>query len=426
MISINKPKFHLYENLLLIPLHHLTTVSVGIFIKAGSSNEQQNFGLAHFLEHMTFKGTVDKPDGQILKQLDSIGAIYNALTAHEFTLYYISGDPKDVFILLDILIDLLNKPAINISDIEKERTVILDECDMDEDNSYRKLSQTMYSLAYKKTPLARPIIGYKSTINKIDKKSIVEFRNTYYVSPILVITGNFDKTNVLSFLHIKLKKDFVEKNIGTTQLLYQKHVNFINSRERIVHINKATNQTIIYVMFGTFNNNSINKYIIDLICDILSNGFSSRLFTLLRTKLGVSYNINAINRTFSNAGNIIISITVDPKNVFLTLQNLLHELKQIRNIGFLNEEVNIAKKQNKTSLLFEFKDSYEYLFYYGFQHLYNLPLFTINETFDLIDSITTDKINEIAKIIFVKNNIMIGTIGKQYDLYIIQRLLQQF
>jgi len=118
---------------LLIPLPNSNTVTVGIFINAGSRHETSAFGIAHFLEHMTFKGTKRRTSTQLMNHLDSIGAQYNAMTGYEFTLCYISGDPRDIKTLLDIVIDLYLNPTYPDEDIEKERNVVLEELRMNID-----------------------------------------------------------------------------------------------------------------------------------------------------------------------------------------------------------------------------------------------------------------------------------------------------
>lgn len=412
-------KFKIYQNngnsMMLIPLMNTTTITVGIFINVGSCDEKNKFGIAHFIEHMTFKGTVKLTANAVMKQLDSMGAVYNAMTAHEFTLYYISGDPKDVFSIIDIIIDLFNEPSFLEEEINKERNVILDELNMDEDNSYHKLAMVLYNNVYKHKyqGLARPIIGFPETIKTIKREDIIKFREYNYKNCVLVVSGNFIQDTVHSYIEKKVNKIFNEVTMYNPLIVKEVYVDNINMYDKVIYIDKQINQSIIYLMFGTYDQYNLNKYVADMICDILSNGFSSRLFDLLRGKLGIAYNNNTVNRTFRNTGNMIISLSVDNDNTILAISALLQELKNIVQNGFTKEEIKIAKKQNKTALLFQFKDPYEYMFHYGLCYLNKLPMLSISETLNLFDAITDDNINLVAKNIFVKNNMIIGIVGRK-------------
>ena len=150
----------------------------------------------------------------------------------------------------------------------------------------------------------------------------------------------------------------------------------------------------------------------DLLADILSNGFSSRLFNLLRNKMGVSYYNNSFNRNFNDWGHFIINVGVDHKSVVKTIQGILEELSNIVKNGITVNELSKVKKQNETSLLFQFKDPYEYLMYYGLRFINQLPMYNLSDMLNNIESVSMDDMNKVIKQIFRNDNIIIGTIGK--------------
>ena len=445
--KFKKTKLYLYENssnnypkTLLIPLNNSNTVTVGIFINAGSRQETEAFGIAHFLEHMTFKGTLKKTSEKLMIELDSIGANYNAMTGHEFTLYYISGDPRDIYLLLDIIIDLYLNPLYPDKDIENERNVVLEELRMNEDNNHKVLSNIMYNniFSYLDKSFARPIIGFKDSIKNFNRNDILNFRKKNYIGSncLLCISGNFDRTDIIkqveTLFNTELTKKHLNHNLFHNNII--KNTNITNLRnlnsniKKYIHFNKKINQTIINFCFNSYNTYNINSNIVDLICDILSNGFSSRLFNLLRNKMGVSYYNNSYNRTFSDNGIMFISVGVDHNYVVNTIEEILNELKLLRNNGVSNDELLKVKKQNETGLLFQFKDPYEYLIYYGMNYLVNKPLYNLTEMLNNIESINLDQINNIIKKIFNSDNIIIGTIGdnKYYNKNDIEKIIDNF
>jgi len=436
--DFDKMKLHLYKmknskndkklmKTLLIPLSNSNTITVGIFIKAGSRQEINNYGIAHFLEHMTFKGTNNISSTELMIKLDSIGAIYNAMTGHEFTLYYISGNPADMELLLNIIIDLYIDPIYPLEDIEKEKNVVLEELRMNDDNNKRQLLNKLYDTMFSKTDselktLYRPIIGYINTITKFNRDDIIAYRENNYIGSncLLCICGNFNRRDVVPIIEKKFKTTLLKKkikiNLFESNIKSDFEINSIcNIRPDIIkytHIEKDINQTIINFIFNTYDTYNENNTALDLICDILSNGFSSRLFNLLRNKMGVSYYNSSSTTNFKDIGQIIISVGVDHISVLDTIKGIINEFKDIKLNGISEIELSKAKKQNETGLLFQFKDPFEYLMHYGMNFLIKKPLLNIPTLSNLINNVTLIQINTLFKKIFIKDNLIIGTIGK--------------
>jgi predicted Zn-dependent peptidase len=412
---------------LIIPLSNANTVTVGIFINAGSRQEISAYGIAHFLEHMTFKGTKNCSSMDLMLKLDSLGASYNAMTGHEFTAYYISGDPRDVEIFLNIIIDLYLYPTFPEEDIIKERNVVLEERRMNEDSTNRVLTNTIFNEIYEtsKPDLARPIIGFEHTISTLNRNDIVNYRNQNYNGSncLLCVSGNFDKDDIVKCIELKFESTLnklpkqddlffntVEKNMHVQSLLSIKP-----TIKRHVHVDKDIKQTVINFVFSAFNANNYYLNHLELLGDILSNGFSSRLFNLLRNKMGISYYNNSFARVFEDCGQFIISVGVEHNSVLDAIDGVLKELKNVRENGLSEIELNKAKKQNETSLLFQFKDPYEYLMYYGMNYLKSKPMYNITNMLENIESVTLNDLNAVIRNIFTSNNLLIGTSGKIND-----------
>ena len=151
---------------------------------------------------------------------------------------------------------------------------------------------------------------------------------------------------------------------------------------------------------------------LDLFADILSNGFSSRFFNLLRNKMGVSYYNNTFTRTFDDCGQMIINVGVDHKSIVKTIKAILNELKNIRLNGITEAELAKSKKQNETALLFQFKDPYEYMMYYGMNTLIGKPLNNLSTMLNEINNVSMTDINNVINNVINKKNIVIGTMGK--------------
>ena len=422
--NIYDTKIYLYKTsnkmkCLMIPLHNSNTITIGFMIPSGSRNEKDAFGISHFLEHMIFKGTEKKSSEYIMNKLDSIGAMYNAMTGYEYTIYYISGDPNDIEIILDIILELYFFPLFPEKDISNERNVVLEEFKMNEDNNHRVLTNKMNYILYNNIDpgLARPIIGYKETIEKLSRDDIINYRNKYYKinKLLLCISGSFNKNDIKNMLKNKMNLKFkkIKNKFKFNDKFNYKNILDLNKNiDKYIHIEKDINQTIIYFYFNIIDKNNNNLLIIDMICNILSNGFSSRLFNLLRNKMGVSYYNNSFTRTYNKYGNLIINVGVDNTSVINTVKEIINELNDIKNNGIILDELNKSKKQINTNILFQFKNPYEYFMYYGLNYIDKQPMLSISDMIDRVNNVKLDDMNHIIKKIFNNSNILIGTIGK--------------
>ena len=349
------------------------------------------------------------------------------MTGHEFTAYYISGDPRDIEKFLDIIIDLYLIPTFPESDIVKERNVVLEEQRMNEDSTSRVLTNATFKELYDKIKpdMARPIIGFPETISKLNRNDIINYRKRNYMGSncLLCLSGNFEKDEAIKYIEHKFNSTLIKmpKQENLFFETIKKDMNIVPilkikpSIKRHINIDKEIKQTVINFTFSALDANNYYLNHLELLGDILSNGFSSRLFDLLRNKMGVSYYNNSFTRTFEDCGQFIITVGVEHNSVLPTIKGILKELKNIRQNGLTEAELTKSKKQNETSLLFQFKDPYEYLMYYGMNYLKSKPMYSITDMLDNIESVTLNDLNTLVKKLFVSNNLIIGTIGKVND-----------
>ena len=206
MKLVKFPAYNFYKEklnngltLVLIPLKDEKIISVGIFIKVGSRYEtDENNGISHFLEHMTFGGTNTKTENEIMAKLDSVGALYNAATSREFTYFYTNGNYKDSNILLDIILDMYMNPIFPEKKIKKERLVVLEELGMHNDDNQMLLYDDVMNLMYNFTTLGNPILGSYETVSNITRDDLLNYHNKYYTpnNSILVVSGNFNHNKI--------------------------------------------------------------------------------------------------------------------------------------------------------------------------------------------------------------------------------------
>src|SRR5215469_13064979 len=157
-------------------MQHIRSISIGMWIKTGSRDEDKEWnGISHFVEHMVFKGTEHRSAEEIARQVDSIGGNIDAFTAKECISFSIKVLDEHLPIALDVLSDLVLNPVFDISDITRERGVILEEIKMDEDNPDYLVHEIFTQNFWKDHPLGRPILGTRDTVRRFEREPVVDF-----------------------------------------------------------------------------------------------------------------------------------------------------------------------------------------------------------------------------------------------------------
>jgi predicted Zn-dependent peptidase len=408
---------------LMIPMDNTDTIAVGMFVKVGSRYETaENSGIAHFLEHMMFKGTKHMKTETISHKLDSVGARYNAETSYEQTCYYIYGHKNDTELFIKMISDIYLNPLFNKEDIEIEKGVVIEELNMTADDPSEQLHELIFSNMFTNSSLKMPIIGTLKNIKKYTQQDIIEFRSKFYVPErtVFIIAGNFNKNKTLNlikgiFKH-KMTNIIKQDNISRSNL-YPLEDPKIQIMPLIKIKKSKVSQTSVAIVFRSHSIYSGREEIYDLLSDILTTGTSGRLFILLRNKLGAIYFVSSHNVSFMHEGIFTINIGADNNRVSEIIHKVLEELHNIKKNGVTQEELDKAKKIRITSFTLGLQTPQELLTYYGTTEL----IYGIDNTntYDNIknnikkyEKITLTEINEVADELFKKQHINIFVNGK--------------
>lgn len=409
--------------LLFIPMTNSDTVSMGIYVKAGSRYETvKENGIAHFLEHMMFKGTKHMSSVDIATKLDSVGAKYNAGTSYESTYYYLYGHKEYTKLFIDIISDIYINPVFHESDILTERNVVVEELNMMKDEPSEIIHNLMYETLFSNSSLGLPIIGTKNNILNFTRNDFINFRKNKYTSDrtVFVIAGNFNLKNISKYVVGKFKHNNFENN-NSKHIMIPFSPEIKQSKSSIiVNHNKNISQTHIIISFKSDNIYSDNLYIYDIVADILASGSSSRLFDLLRNKLGITYFINVYNTSYLHEGVFTIHIGVDNKRVDEAINKILKELKDIKINGITNDELNKAKNIRISSVAVELQTPNDLMSYYGMQELIynvgasassNVDRTKVSTLIDNYKKIDKKTVNNLINSLFVEHNMNIFIYG---------------
>jgi predicted Zn-dependent peptidase len=339
-----------------IPLKDSKTTTVLTLVGVGSRYESDTEqGLSHFLEHMMFKGTQKRPNAKIIAQeLDGLGASYNAFTSYEYTGYWVKVRNQKKYIALDVIADIFQNSLLKESDIQVERGAIIEELNMYLDMPTRQIHSDFQTLLYgKDTPLGRSIIGTKESINSFNRKNFVDYFSHKYVTSntYIIVAGEIDNNMLdkveLSFNNARQSESPIRENIQITQ-----------NTPRINIRNKKTDQTHLMLGFHIPSIHTQDRYIASIASTILGGYMSSRLFTEIREKRGLSYYIRADSHHFDDTGVFNINTGVQNTKVIDTVKLILKELKDMKSYPVSDKELNIAKEhiQGQTVMGFESSD----------------------------------------------------------------------
>ncbi len=315
-------------------------VIVDTWIKTGSINEtDQNNGVAHFLEHMFFKGTKKYPTGEFDKILESKGAVTNAATSKDFTHYYVTIPSKDFDTALEMHADMLLNPLIPRAEMEKERKVVLEEIAKNEDNPQSVLYKNLSSQLYKTHPYKRDVIGTRKVIETITREEMLDFYKTYYkpANMTTIIIGDVDTQTVLE----KVNKLFDVQADKTPLPKFQKEKPLSAPSEKI---GKADVQTA-YMLIGFRGVDAKNKKEtaeLDVLSTILGDGVTSRLYKNVKDQKRLVQNISASNSTSRDDGLFYISVNFAPENLDKVKRAILEEVEAIQKNPPTQDEVNKA------------------------------------------------------------------------------------
>src|SRR3989338_4698822 len=308
MINFEKKVLDNGLRAVLAPMNNTEAATLLVLVGVGSRYETKKInGVSHFLEHMFFKGTKSRPEpGQVVRELDKIGADHNAFTTKEATGFWVKTSAKDFDVALDVVSDILLEPLFKEEEVEKERNVIFQEIDMRNDNTRLKAQENLENIVFGDQPVGWDIAGSKKSVASIKREDIINYEAENYLSENMTIAaaGNFFKEKGFAkispaFGPVKKgkNKDFIKAKI------FQKET-------QVKIFNKETDQTHMTLAVRAYDMYDEKRYALDLLSTLLGGNVSSRLFSETREKLGLAYYVYSLSDQLINFGYFLISAFV--------------------------------------------------------------------------------------------------------------------
>jgi zinc protease len=321
-------------------VHNNPIVIIDTWLKTGSIDEDDsNNGVAHFLEHLFFKGTKNHEAGEFDKILETKGAITNAATSKDFTHYYIIIPSKDFDLAMELHGDMLMNPLIPRSEMEKERKVVLEEINKDIKNPSRILQENLNSLMYKNHPYKRRVIGKSEVIETITRDNVLNFYNEHY-SPsnmITIVIGDVNTDEALD----RIKDVFNSSYKKQTKIIYPKELPITTQQKKVEYIQTESGYMLIGFRGVPIDDN--DSYALDVLATILGDGRSSVLNQVLKEKKRLAFGVSAGNSTYRDDGIFYINANFEPEKCKTVQDVIFEEIKKIQTKGITDEQLNLAK-----------------------------------------------------------------------------------
>jgi predicted Zn-dependent peptidase len=389
---------------------HVRSVTVGVWLTRGSRHEAEaESGVAHFVEHMLFKGTTTRSAQVIAQTIDSIGGQLDAFTAKEYAGYYIKVLDDHLPIAIDLLSDLVMRPAFADSDIDREQSVILEEIKMVEDAPDDLVHEVFAQQFWSRHPLGRPILGTPETVSSFDAGGLREYFARTYLAPNLVIAaaGHLDHAGLKALV----EKAFADVPMGAAGPVDEPPA----VTPGLVVRQKEIEQSHLCLGTPAYPLAHDDRHALYILNTILGGSMSSRLFQHIREERGLAYAVFSNLTTYTDAGAITIYAGCATEKVHEVVDLTLVELRALRETAVPAEELQRAKDHLKGSLMLSLENTSSRMSQLARQQMYFGRQFTLDELLGGIDRVSAGDVQRVASDLFRDGAPVATVVGPKLD-----------
>lgn len=394
--------------LITAPMPHTRSIAIGIFIGTGSRYEADTqAGVAHFIEHLCFKGTSKRPTAMdISTAIEGVGGILNGGTDKEITVYWCKVAQPHFHLALDVLVDMLLNSRFDPLEIERERQVIIEEIKMSNDVPAQRVAMLTDELLWPEHPLGRDVAGTEESVTAITRDTLLEHLTAQYqpANTVVAVAGDIRQQEAVSA---------ITKNLGgwTSRQPQSGYLAYKERPARRLRVEtRDTEQVHLCLALPGLSLLHPKRFALDLLNVILGEGMSSRLFSEIRDKLGLAYSINSYIDHFFDTGSIIVSAGVERKNLKSAIKAILEQLSQLRET-IPEAELVKAREFSKGRLLLRLEDSRNVAGWLGGQETLTGQILTVDEVVSIVGAITAEELKYLAQELLVGSKLRLAVVG---------------
>lgn len=392
---------------------HARSVSVSFFVAGGSRYERKDeAGVAHFVEHMFFKGTRKRPNAQLISEaIEGVGGILNAEVGKELAVYWAKVARPHLDIALDVLADVLRNSLFEPAEIEKERRVILEELGMLMDDPREWVDVILDEVMWGDQPLGRDVGGTPETVSSLTRRDLLAYVQSRY-SPfdtVVSLAGALDHDAVV---------EDIARRLGDWQggpVADPPPATCDQTAPRLRIQPKDTEQAHVCVGVRGVSYVDPDRYGLDLLNVILGEGMSSRLFLEIREQRGLAYDVHSYVNHYQDVGMMVAYAGVDPARTAPTLEALLEQFDRLRTTPPPEQEILKAKEFWKGRMVLRLEDTRGVSSWTGAQELLLNEVLTIDDVIAIVDRLTAEDVMRAAARCFTDDRLNLAIVGPLED-----------
>jgi predicted Zn-dependent peptidase len=402
------------------PMSHAQSVTCFVMLAAGSRYETaETAGIAHFAEHMFFKGTERRPTARdIAGEIDAIGGEFNAFTSKEYTGYYVKCAAEHRDVALDVLVDMLRHSKFDAEEIEREKGVIVEEMNMYFDTPRDYIGGVYESLLYGDQPLGRDIIGRKETVRAATRDTFLDYLGRWY-RPSRMVVGLGGKigdgvperiTELLGYLEDLAGADGAEPVQPAANGSVKVHT-------------KESDQAHLILGTPSYPIGHPDRYALALLATVLGGGMSSRLFTEVRERRGLGYYVFGVNHSYTDTGTLYAQAGVDIARIDDAVTTIAAELGKIADEQVPPDELEKARNFAKGRFVLQLESPQGTITFGLRREVLEGRAAEPEEVIAGLEAVTADDVQRVAQDVIGANELRLAVIGPFDDAERFERLL---
>ncbi len=386
---------------------NVRSVSAGIWIRSGSRNETPELnGISHFLEHMLFKGTSRRTAEAIAREVDSVGGMVDAFTAKEMTCFNTRVLDEHLETVFDVLSDMVLDPQFPADEIDRERSVILEEIRMVEDNPEDLVHEMFTQNLWGQHPLGRPILGNSRTVGNFNRETLRSaFRRCYAPNHIVITAaGNISHQRLL---------DLIVPRFGGSKPAQNGHAEIPPAPAAALATRSKSELEQVHICIGmpACSMTDPRRYALSLLNNLLGSGMSSRLFQNIREKQGLAYAIFSETNHYSDSGMLSIYAGTSLETAERLIASVVAELRKLKETPVPADELRRCKANLKGGTLLSLESTGSRMSDLARQFLYFGNYTSPEDRIAAMEAVTSEEIQSLARQIFQPSTASAAVLG---------------
>jgi predicted Zn-dependent peptidase len=388
-------------------MEHVRSASIGMWIRTGSRQEPAELnGISHFIEHMLFKGTERRSAEEIAQSMDRVGGMLDAFTTKEMICFNAKVLDEHLPVAIEVISDLVLRPRFDQQDITKEKSVVLEEIKMEQDNPEYLVYEIFTQNFWREHPLGKPILGTSDSVNRFEREALLGCFRSWYAPDNMLITaaGHLDHRKVVDLVTAEFST--LRPSGNGASLIPPRSYAKLTTRDK-----RELGQVHICLGVPALPAADDRRYALAILNNLLGGGMSSRLFQNIREKQGLAYTVFSDLSPYRDAGMFSVYAGTSRENARQVVEMVMAEFRRMKEEMVSEEELRRAKDYLKGSMLLSLESTGARMSNLARQELYFGRFITLDEIGEAVERVTSGDLQQLARHLFIPDRIAVTVLG---------------